>query len=287
MGVGVGNFFQASNRNGIVLTEKNYSTSSNTSLLKNPMVWSLGSLAGSFFVLMLFRLMAEQEILFSNWFYNAQACGEAAAHKIRCGYFPARRSEGWIIIRKFGLRLPQVFAAIVLVWLIYILWFKNNKSLANLMRPLHGLLSLIIGPFFLTNVIFKPFWGRPRPSQTMEFNGNAPYVLPGDISSSCVGNCSFVSGEATAAFWMLWIVPFLPSRWRWLAGVCIFVLACMISLLRVAFGGHFLSDVVIGAGVAIFSIALSAWILQIPIVRSGIEVWNNFSNRHSWAGKLK
>ncbi|MEE9313862.1 MAG: phosphatase PAP2 family protein [Rhizobiaceae bacterium] len=251
------------------------------SLMQNPLLWSCGVVVGALFLVMFFRLMPAYEIHFSSWFFTQSECGGDSS-KVRCGRFFSAVDKNLIMLRVIGLRLPQLFASAVAVWLVWLAFFKADKTSLDLMKPTHGLLSMILGPALLTNVIFKPFWGRPRPVQTVEFGGEAPYVLAGDISEHCVGNCSFVSGEATAAFWMVWIIPFLPSKWRWLGGVLIVALACGISLLRVVFGGHFLSDVMLGGMVALFAITLSALIIQSPGVMAQIDRWRDFSNRHSF-----
>jgi lipid A 4'-phosphatase len=104
-------------------------------------------------------------------------------------------------------------------------------------------LSMILGPGLITNQVFKAHWGRPRPSQIVNFGGSHPYVAPLIISHECDHNCSFVSGHAAAAFWLL--TPALVFRRRrrlwWMAGL---EWGLLVSAVRIIQGGHFLSDVV-------------------------------------------
>src|SRR3954464_12487742 len=62
--------------------------------------------------------------------------------------------------------------------------------------------TLALGPGLLANVILKDHWHRPRPVQVVEFGGSKPYVDWWDPRGGCERNCSFVSGEASAAAWM-------------------------------------------------------------------------------------
>lgn len=123
-------------------------------------------------------------------------------------------------------------------------------ALARL-RPSHLLFltaSAAIGPGLVTNLILKDHWGRARPIMTTFFGGPQSFSLPWTISDACHSNCSFVSGEGSGVFWLLAFVFVVPARWRkpMLGGLLIWVAA--ISLNRIAFGGHYLSDVLIGWG---------------------------------------
>jgi len=74
-----------------------------------------------------------------------------------------------------------------------------------------------------------------------------PFVPAGQWSDACLNNCSFVSGEASSIFWLVCLVPLLPERYRRRGAVIIVAVALFTSGLRIAFGGHYLSDVVLGA----------------------------------------
>lgn len=105
--------------------------------------------------------------------------------------------------------------------------------------------SLILGPGLIVNVLFKDLWGRARPIEILEFGGIQPFSPPWAIVHHCRLNCSFMSGEASSAMWLLgfaMIAPLALRRWAVLVGL---VLTALLSLNRIAFGGHFLSDVVL------------------------------------------
>ena len=91
-------------------------------------------------------------------------------------------------------------------------------------------------------LILKDHWGRPRPVMIDVFGGDQPYVAVWQITDFCSSNCSFVAGEASSAIWLAvalaLVVPAVarrrPSRRRRSST------PLLLSLNRIAFGGHFL-----------------------------------------------
>src|SRR5262249_10981422 len=70
--------------------------------------------------------------------------------------------------------------------------------------------TLITGPMLLINLFLKNEWGRARPHHLAEFGGHAlftPALIP---SNQCDVNCSFASGDASLAFWLVAIALVLP-----------------------------------------------------------------------------
>ncbi len=117
--------------------------------------------------------------------------------------------------------------------------------------------TLILAPLVLVNAVLKNNWGRPRPIQVDAFGGDAPYVEVWRISQWCDTNCSFVGGEASSATWFIAVALVLPPRCR-TAGVVVAALyAGLLSLNRIAFGGHFLSDVMISVALTLLVIAVA------------------------------
>ena len=108
-------------------------------------------------------------------------------------------------------------------------------------------LSLLLGPGLLVNIILKDNWGRPRPGSVTELGGTHAYVHWWDRRGTCQNNCSFASGEAAAAAWMFGPAMLAPPHWRAaaMAGAAVFTVT--MSALRIAAGGHFVTDVVFGA----------------------------------------
>ena len=112
-------------------------------------------------------------------------------------------------------------------------------------RSLWLLSCLVVGPGLLVNGTLKAYWGRPRPRETDIFGGEAPYQKVWIISDWCASNCSFVSGEASSAFWIFAAALLVPRPYRTIVTTLAALYAAAVSLNRVAFGGHYLSDVVL------------------------------------------
>jgi membrane-associated phospholipid phosphatase len=106
--------------------------------------------------------------------------------------------------------------------------------------------TIAIGPGLIVNLGLKDHWRRPRPYQTQDFNGASPFRPWYEMDGACKRNCSFVSGEAATGFWMVAPASVLPPLWRAPAIAAAFAFGAGASLLRLAFGGHYLSDVLLG-----------------------------------------
>lgn len=159
----------------------------------------------------------------------------------RNAWLVALRGLGW----NLGLLLAGVLAVMVVAgWLM------------RLRTPIavwgYGLAALLLGPGLLVNGLFKSFWGRARPSQIVEFGGQAAFTPPLQLSAECLRNCSFTSGEGALAITVALILWRLAAPRRgttariWIAGGLL-AYAVLLSGLRIAFGGHFLSDTVFSA----------------------------------------
>jgi lipid A 4'-phosphatase len=117
--------------------------------------------------------------------------------------------------------------------------------------------AALLGPGLLVNATLKENWNRPRPAQTVDFGGQytfSPALTPGSECQRCL---SFVSGHASAGFY-LFAFALLSCRRRWL---CIPVLAgVIIGGIRIMQGGHFLGDVLFSGWVVWFSSYLLYWL---------------------------
>lgn len=123
------------------------------------------------------------------------------------------------------------------------------------------LLTLVLGPGLVANTLFKDQWGRPRPLHIAEFGGPKPFVPVLTHSTECARNCSFVSGEASSVFALLFAVALLARRRQ----AVLFGLAILggatAGIVRIAQGGHFLSDVVFAGVFMALVVALVHWIV--------------------------
>jgi lipid A 4'-phosphatase len=124
-------------------------------------------------------------------------------------------------------------------------------------------ICLAAGPGLVANVGLKDHWGRARPNEIAEFGGKrsfTPALLP---TNQCDSNCSFVSGEAASVFLPLYAMALLLPQWATLLLAAGTVCGLTAGLVRVAQGGHFLSDVVF-AGIFML---LTAVIVHLAVFR--------------------
>jgi lipid A 4'-phosphatase len=154
-----------------------------------------------------------------------------------------------------------VVVAAAAAWLFLMqrpLWRFDRKAL------LFVALSTALGPGLLANSVLKDHWGRARPTQIEAFGG-AHHFTPAPLpAAECRRNCSFVSGHAALGFSLVafaFLLPPGPIRRRGVATALGF--GALVGLVRIAQGGHFLSDVV-WAGLLVFGVAagLHWWIVE-------------------------
>ncbi len=106
--------------------------------------------------------------------------------------------------------------------------------------------SALAGPILIVNVLLKSNWGRARPHQVLEFGGAHEFSPAFYIADQCSTNCSFVSGDVSAAFSLLALAVVISwHRKMWMLLVLVF--GVIISFARMAQGAHFLSDVIYAA----------------------------------------
>lgn len=159
-------------------------------------------------------------------------------------------------------RRPLLDAAVALALLATAgawAWSHLRRAPARLVRLRRRLaflaLVLVLGPGLMVNVLFKDHWGRARPYQVQEFGGERQFTPAWVMSRQCERNCSFVCGDASIGFALMALGFYGRHRRAWIgAGLSA---GALLGLMRIAQGGHFLSDVVFSA----YAVALIAWLL--------------------------
>ena len=125
--------------------------------------------------------------------------------------------------------------------------YGHRPGLRRLRRPAAALfLGLVLGLGLLAHGVLKENWGRARPVQVSQFGGEASFTPPWQPTSECRRNCSFVSGHAGTGFALIALgtLGTVRSRRRWL--IAGWSTGLLLGALRIAQGGHFLSDVLFG-----------------------------------------
>lgn len=124
-------------------------------------------------------------------------------------------------------------------------------------------------------------WRRPQPIATDLFGGEAPLQKVWGISDWCDSNCSFVNGEASFAAWLVAAALMAPRRiWTAVTALSAFY-AFAVSINRIAFGGHYLSGVVL----AWLPCALVFIILFHLILTQRVGQGRRSKQSESWKGK--
>ena len=162
--------------------------------------------------------------------------------------FPMRRSASWNIVRDMMIGLTDGTMVVATSMLVAGLLWPACRVLRTRVLAF-AVTSYALGPGLLINAVLKSHSGRARPWNVDLFGGDAAFTPVLTFADQCRSHCSFVSGEAgalatVATILLIVAVPLLPSRHHAAARISIVSAALAGSLLRVAFGAHFLSDVV-------------------------------------------
>ena len=158
-----------------------------------------------------------------------------------------------------GIPVSGIFYAVLGVVVIIVSLWRPHPIGGRWSRRLAALAWVsVLGSGVLVNAGLKEHWGRARPREVVEFGGQqhfSPALVPTD---QCRHNCSFVSGHATSGY-ILMAVGLMGSvatrrRWLWIG----LAWGAVVSLARIAEGGHFLSDTLF-AGLAVWA---SGWLIR-------------------------
>ncbi|WP_170263249.1 phosphatase PAP2 family protein [Blastochloris sulfoviridis] len=180
----------------------------------------------------------------------------AAAFDPAAGRFPAAADPALKGLREVFRILPHLIFWPALVALIV------AALRPSLRLPRRALIFLVatfaLGPGLIVNGVVKTAWDRPRPRDVATFGGAAPFQPWWQPGTGWFANRSFVSGEAASSAWMLAPAALTPPPWRALALAGAASYAAATAVLRVVFGAHFLSDVLLGALVSL-TVVWAGW----------------------------
>jgi lipid A 4'-phosphatase len=168
------------------------------------------------------------------------------------GPWPHYENPLWRVLYASDTYLTLTLAA---VGLVSIAIGASRRGRRQFVRyGLFILISIMLGAGLLTNMIFKEYWGHPRPDSVVQFGGNLAYLPP--LAKGVRGNGeSFPSGHVSIAFSFI-AIWFLLRRTRpRAAAVClvaVVALGALEGMGRILRGRHFLSDVLWGAYIPYF-----------------------------------
>ena len=223
---------------------------------------------------LLFGLYPELDLRLAAMFYDSAT--KTFPLKLNTLAAFARDGAMWIA---WGIALPAIVALLVKL-------ARPDRPLMISGRAIIFLLvTLSLSAGILTNLTFKSYWGRPRPVVVTEFGGDLPFVPWWDPRGGCGRNCSFFSGEGATAFWTFAPAALTPPAWRPLAYVAATLFGVATSALRMAFGGHFFTDVA-AAGLVTFLVIWLAYgyIYRWPSTRLSDERIDAALTRLAWPG---
>jgi len=203
-----------------------------------------------------FAIYPELDLKLSALFYDASARSFPLKNDAVAAF--ARDGAMWIV---WGIALPSILALLIKL-------VRPDRPLLLSGRAVVFLLvTFALSSGVLANLAFKSHWGRPRPVVVRQFDNGKftplDFMPWWDPRGECAHNCSFFSGEGSAAFWTMAPAALTPPAWRPLAFGAAALFGLLTSALRMAFGGHFFTDIA-AAGVVTF---LVIWLVHGLIYR--------------------
>jgi membrane-associated phospholipid phosphatase len=219
---------------------------SQSSYTPAPSVTAVLALIVAWFALLAaFYLHPSFDVEVSSFFFTGPLC-EAALPDFVCGYFPLRRLQAVEQVRQMLYMLPYAAAALIVALGAAGVFSRDLRRHLPMGRLLVALISLCVGPGLIVNGLLKSYSGRPRPVQTNLFGGPFDFTAAGTFVGECAKNCSFVSGEASGAGWLLCLLFLFPVRMRVWVGPPLVATSLTMAGLRVAVGAHYASDALLG-----------------------------------------
>jgi membrane-associated phospholipid phosphatase len=157
----------------------------------------------------------------------------------------AKAARDFFSMTPYALLIVMALAHLAFRWTGDIPFAPSARSVGFLVA------TLAIGPGLIVNLGMKDHLHRPRPVHVQEFGGEARFEPWYAFDGACAKNCSFASGEAAQGFWMVAPALLAPAEFQPIAIGLALAFGFGASVLRLAFGGHFLSDVIVGGLIAL------------------------------------
>lgn len=172
--------------------------------------------------------------------------------------FPLASNITVVVLRDLNRAIDIGFALVIGVAVLWKLAKPERPLLISGRAILFLSITFLLAPAVMANAVFKENWSRPRPAHVTEYGGPERFVPWWDPRGTCRNNCSFVSGEVSAAAWTLAPAVLVTPPLRAVAVGAAIVFTGVIAIVRMAAGGHFLSDALFAA---LFT-ALIVWLVH-------------------------
>ncbi|MBI9074186.1 MAG: phosphatase PAP2 family protein [Desulfatibacillum sp.] len=210
-----------------------------TTALSEPKALASLALVGCIFATVA-SLIGGIDVKMASWFYEP-------GH----GWLWAKE-QPWAFLHQYG-PLPGVGLTLAALGGILASGFVPGLKIYR--KPfLVVFLTAVLGSALVVNTVLKPYWGRPRPNQIVEFGGSFKYRPPLFPGLPGEGR-SFPCGHATMGFVFVSLVAFRKSHPLLAKAGIIGGLGFggVLGAARMVEGAHFFSDVVWSGGVMILS----------------------------------
>jgi lipid A 4'-phosphatase len=177
--------------------------------------------------------------------------------------FAWRLSPTLMLLHNIALNAGFVLLIPIVAALVAKLFLPRMRMFVSARASVFLIVTMLLGPGLLVNVVLKDHWGRPRPIDVTQFGGTEHFVVWWDPRGDCPNNCSFVSGDVSTVAWTFAPAALLPSPWQPLAFAGAAALTMFMGVIRIMAGGHFPSDAIF-AGVFTY---LLIWVAYALIYR--------------------
>ncbi|WP_069307020.1 phosphatase PAP2 family protein [Methylobrevis pamukkalensis] len=159
--------------------------------------------------------------------------------------FPLAQLPFFISLRRLGQAVSRLMAVLPVAALLVPFLFAGARFVFPPRAALFLITSMLLGPGLVVNLLLKGYVGRARPNEIVDFGGSLDFSRAWEIVDHCAWNCSFVSAEAAASMQLVALAFVVPPHWRRPVAIGALLFCLVMSVNRMAFGGHFLSDVVV------------------------------------------
>ncbi len=181
------------------------------------------------------------------------------------------QEERWIIFLR-GVFIVFFWACVALAIAGLVMTRKGTAWLGfSMPHWLFLAICLGVGPGLVANLMLKDQWGRARPKQVAEFGGSKVFTPPILFSKQCPRNCSFVSGEASSTYLPFYAAAVLVPQ----NAVALVTVGTIMGLaagaVRMAQGGHFLSDVIYAGVFMALTVLLVRRLMFGPPIAPGLR----------------